>query len=247
MMRMIGATDLDLLEALLDQHLGSPFFVKDRELRYVAANRAMARLCGLATGRELFGRRAGEFFGAELTAHYEALDAAVLATGRSLTNVLEATVSHDGDQIWLLFTRLPVRDLAGIVVGVAANAQQLPSGHATEACYRRVKAASEHLRRDFDQQVSLREIAGRIGTSIHQLERDFRRIFHMTPSAFLDSLRIDNAKAMLVVPALSVAHVAQSCGYSDHSAFSRRFLKRVGVTPIQYRRGHRAAAVALPG
>jgi PAS domain S-box-containing protein len=236
----MGASDLDLLEGLLDQHLGSPFFVKDRELRYVAANRAMARLCGLTAGRELVGRRAGEFFAPELARHYEALDAAVLTTGRPLTNVLEATVSHAGDRIWLLFTRLPVRDLHGLVMGVAANAQQLPSGHATEACYRRLKAASEHLRQYFHQQVSLRETATRIGTSIHQLERDFRRVFDMTPSAFLDSVRIDNAKALLADQARSVAHVAQSCGYSDHSAFSRRFLKRVGMTPIQYRRGHRA-------
>ncbi len=246
-MRSMGASDLDLLEGLLDQHLESPFFVKDRDLRYVAANRAMARLCGLAAGRELFGRRAGEFFSPELARHYESLDAAVLTTGRPLTNVLEATVSRDGGRIWLLFTRLPVRDLRGIVVGVAANARQLPSGQATEACYRRLKAASEQLRQDFDQQVSLRETGRRIGTSIHQLERDFRKVFGMTPSAFLDSIRIHNAKALLVDQAMSVAHVAHACGYSDHSAFSRRFLKQVGMTPIQYRRGHRAATAAARG
>jgi hypothetical protein len=28
-----GAADLDLLEGLLNQHLGSPFFVKDRHFR----------------------------------------------------------------------------------------------------------------------------------------------------------------------------------------------------------------------
>jgi PAS domain S-box-containing protein len=242
----MGATDLDLLEALLDQHLGSPFFVKDRELRYVAANRAMARLCGLAAGRDLLGRRAGEFFGSELGTHYERLDAAVLATGRPLANVIEATVSRDGGRIWLLFTRLPVRDLHGIVVGVAANARQLPGGRAAEAGYRRLKAATEYLRQEFDQEVSLREVASRVGTSIQQLERDFRKVIGMTPSAFLDSLRIDSAKALLVSETMPVAHVAHACGYSDHSAFSRRFLKRVGLTPIQYRRRHRATGPDAP-
>lgn len=236
-MRSLGATDLDLLESLLDQHSGLPFFVKDSDLRYVAANRAMARLCGLTTGRELFGRRAGELFGEKLGSHYETLDTAVLTTGRSLTNVLEPTASQQGGRAWLLFTRVPVRDVDGGVVGVAANARQLPSGYATEGCYRRLKAATEHLRTDFDQQVSLREIATRIGTSITQLERDFRKVFDMTPSAFLDSLRLDFAKALLGDQATSVASVAHACGYADHSAFSRRFMKRVGVTPTEYRRG----------
>jgi PAS domain S-box-containing protein len=245
-MRIFGATDLDLLEGLLNQHLGSPFFVKDRDLRYVAANRAMARLCGLTDARELFGRKAGEFFGSELASHYENLDAVVLKTGRPLTNVLEPTVPQNGGRVWLLFTRLPLRDMSGDVVGVAANARQLPSGEATEACYWRLKAASEHLRHDFHQHVSLREIATRVGTSIQQLERDFRKVFDMTPSAFLDSVRIDSAKALLLDQAMSVAHIAHSCGYSDHSAFSRRFLRRVGMTPIQYRRGYRATAVAAP-
>ena len=243
-MRLFGATDLDLLEGLLNQHLGSPFFVKDRDFRYVAANRAMARLCGLTAARELVGRRAGEFFGAELASHYENLDAAVLRTGRALTNVLEPTVPQNGGRVWLLFTRLPLRDPNGVVVGVAANARQLPGGDATEACYLRLKAASEHLRLGFDQQVSIREISGRIGTSITQLERDFQRVFGMTPSAFLDSIRIESAKALLMGQSMSVAQVAHSCGYSDHSAFSRRFSKEVGMTPIQYRRGYRAPAMA---
>ena len=238
-MRSLGATDLDLLERLLDQHPGSPFFVKDSDLRYVAANRAMARLCGLTSGRELFGRRAGDFFGPELGSHYEALDAAIMVTGRSLTNALEPTAAQDGDRAWLLFTRVPVRDIHGNVVGIAANARRLASGFATEECYRRLKAATEHLRREFDQQVSLRGVATQTGTSITQLERDFRKVFDMTPGAFLDSLRIDHAKGLLGDQALSVASVAHACGYVDHSAFSRRFLKQVGTTPTEYRRGER--------
>jgi AraC-like DNA-binding protein len=199
----------------------------------------MARLCGLTTGQELFGRRAGDLFGAQLGRHYESLDMAILATGRSLTNALEPTASQDSGRTWLLFTRVPVRDVHGNVVGIAANARRLPRGFATEGCYQRLKAATEHLRCEFDQQVSLRDVAIRTGTSITQLERDFRKVFDMTPSAFLDTLRLDHAKGLLGDQAASVASVAHACGYADHSAFSRRFLKRMGTTPTEYRRGER--------
>jgi PAS domain S-box-containing protein len=242
-MRRLGAMDLDLLEGLLEQHPGSPFFVKDSSLRYVAANRAMARLCGLSSGQELLGVRAGDLFGAERGRYYEALDRTVLTTGRALTNFLEPAAPQDGARVWLLFTRMPVRDVHGGVVGVAANACRLPGGDAAEASYRRLRIAVEQLRSTLDQQISLREIAAKAGASITQLERDFRKVFDMTPSAFRDTLRIDYAKSLLSEQAMSVASVAHACGYADHSAFARRFLKRVGTTPTEYRRGRWSRSV----
>ena len=38
---------------------------------------------------------------------------------------------------------------------------------------------------------------------------------------------------------LAIAEVAEKCGFSDPSHFARRFRKRFGVTPIQYRRALR--------
>lgn len=131
-MRILGSTDLDLLEGLFNQHPQSPFFAKDLSLRYVAANRAMARLCDVASPRELFGRRAGDLFGVELAGHYEALDRVILTSGRSLKNLLEPTSSLGGGRAWLLFSRVPVRDAAGGVVGVAATARLLPGGSRNE-------------------------------------------------------------------------------------------------------------------
>jgi AraC-like DNA-binding protein len=241
-MRLLGATDLDVLEGLLEQHPGSPFFVKDAQLRYVAANRAMARLCGLGAGRDLIGRRAGELFGEELGRYYETLDRTVLDSGRKLTNFLEPTRARGGAQAWLLFTRVPVREPQGAVVGVAANAYRLPTGEAAERCYVRLREAVTLLRSDFAEPVSMRAVAARIGASVTQLERDFRKVLDTTPSAYLDALRLDYAKGLLADPALSVAEVAYACGYADQSAFSRRFLKEVGTTPTRYRKGRRMAA-----
>ena len=235
----LGAMDLDLFETLFDQHSGSPFFVKDSSLRYVACNRAMARLCGVRTNRQLVGRRAADFFPAALADHYEALDREVLQSGRIMSNVLEDTAGPDGERNWLLFVRVPVRDAVGRAVGIAANARSLPSGKANEACYRRLKGATDRIRRSFDQRVSLRAVASEAGTSITQFERDFRKVFDMTPSAFLHSLRLDQARALLDDESLSVAAVAHACGYADHSAFSRRFLSETGMTPSQYRRCRR--------
>jgi AraC-like DNA-binding protein len=38
----------------------------------------------------------------------------------------------------------------------------------------------------------------------------------------------------------SITHVATTCGYADHSAFSRQFKAATHTTPIQYRAAHKA-------
>ena len=243
-MRTLGTTDLDLLEALFDQHSGSPFFIKDSELRYLAANRAMAGLCGVGTARQLIGRRASDVFSRALADHYETLDRSVIETGRPMTNVLEPTLGPDGGTAWLLFTRLPVRDVDGKIVGVAANARRLPAGESTEACYRRLQLATDRLRETFEGPTNLLSVAAAIGISMTQLERDFRKVFGMTPRAFLHVLRLEQARALLEDASLSIAQIAHACGYADHSAFSRRFLREFGTTPTAYRKG-RAGSTAL--
>ena len=239
-MRTLGLTDLDLLESLLEHHSTSPFFVKDEQLRYLAANRAMARLCGLSSGHELIGRRASDLFTPSMAEHYEALDRLVLATGRSITNVLEPATRPDGSDAWLLFARVPVRDAQGRTVGVAANASRLPSGASLHASYRRLQAATGLIRRKFDQPLRLSEIAVASGTSMAQMERDFLKVFDSTPRAFLHSLRLQEARALLEDNTLSVASIAHGCGYADHSAFARRFRRETGMTPSAYRRGIRS-------
>jgi AraC-like DNA-binding protein len=51
----------------------------------------------------------------------------------------------------------------------------------------------------------------------------------------LVKLRLERAADLLDGRA-SIAAIAQTCGYSDHSAFTRQFRAVVGVTPRDYRR-----------
>ena len=57
-----------------------------------------------------------------------------------------------------------------------------------------------------------------------------------TPSADApDKTRVDAASRLLRGSALTVAAIAQACGYADHSAFTRQFKATVGLTPRAFR------------
>src|SRR5690348_11354122 len=110
------AANLDLLEALFAPLTDNPFFVKNRDLQYVAANDAMLRLCGIANRTDLIGRTAWQVYPASYAAHCERDDREILA-GRAIVDRLEMVVASA--PTWLLFSQMPVRDATGGVVGIA--------------------------------------------------------------------------------------------------------------------------------
>jgi AraC-like DNA-binding protein len=233
-MRRLGATDLDLLERLFEPLPDCPFFVKDDALCYVAANAAMARLCGVRAAAELAGRRARDFFSAAQAARYEALDRQVLATGRPITNHLDLSLPRRSSSAWLLFTRTPVRSAAGEVVGIAAVSRRALPSRRTDALYARLAEAAERIRMRPEAPLDIAELAKGAGVSKSQIERDFAQLFATTPTRFLHQARVEKA-ARLLMSGASVAEAAYACGYADQSAFTRRFKQMTGLTPRQYR------------
>ena len=71
-------------------------------------------------------------------------------------------------------------------------------------------------------------------------ERTFARRFAqatgMTPIDYVHALRLEEAKQMLETEDTPVEAVAEAVGYQDSSFFGRLFRRRVGLTPMQYRR-----------
>ena len=70
----------------------------------------------------------------------------------------------------------------------------------------------------------------------------------MSPSAYREALRLEKAGRLLVHTPISIREIARLCGYTNHSAFSRAFLRRFRCSPRQHRRdGRKALAEAANG
>jgi transcriptional regulator GlxA family with amidase domain len=85
--------------------------------------------------------------------------------------------------------------------------------------------------------------AGPVGAMIQLAglaERTFSRRFvqatGMTPMDYVHAVRLEEAKQMLEVQDLPIEAIALEVGYQDSSFFGRLFRRRVGLTPMQYRR-----------
>lgn len=233
-MRRLGETDLEFLEQLFDAATGIAFFVKDKHLRYVAANKEMARFCGVSRPADIYGKDLRDFFPADIATRYEALDRWVLAFGLPSKDHFDLTMSGKGEPVWAHFSRIPLKARGGETMGVAAVAQRLTYGEEHHALYCRVSAVAQHVRKHPTRPLDLHQLSQIAGVSTSQLQRDFKRMLGKSLRSFQHQIRVEQA-LQLLAQGRPVVEVAYACGYADHSAFTRRFRQVMGMSPSAFR------------
>lgn len=78
-------------------------------------------------------------------------------------------------------------------------------------------------------------LAGHLGVSSGNLSRTFKEQTQTTPMQFLDTLRMDKARALLRDTQMTIAALLEACGYVDKTNFIRKFRRLYGMTPMGYR------------
>ena len=109
----------------------------------------------------------------------------------------------------------------------------------------RLKSAMNYMHAHYSEHFSLEELAQQALTSRSELCRCFRRMLGIPPKEFLMRYRIQQAEILLKNSAYSIAEVAEFTGFSSPSHFGSCFLRYVGCTPREYRKGDFAAFPGL--
>lgn len=107
----------DLLRNLLDS-LPDYVYVKDRDGHYILDNVMHRSTLGVRQAEDVTGRVPSDFFLPDVAARYHADDQAVLTSGMPLYNREEEIVDSRGNRLWMVTTKVPLRDKDGKVVGV---------------------------------------------------------------------------------------------------------------------------------
>ncbi len=107
--------------------------------------------------------------------------------------------------------------------------------------------AVRYIRHNYGYDVQVADLARYVGIDRSYLYRLFMRFAGMPPKQYLIRYRTAAAGEMLRNTARSVTEVAFSCGFHDSSSFCHQFLRQMGCTPLQYRRGAGLAAPSASG
>jgi len=99
---------------------------------------------------------------------------------------------------------------------------------------RRISRALEQIENDVSEEHTLDKLAAVSSLSVSQFKVLFTKHTGKTVGQHLLMLRMEKAKALLVNTDMPIGIVADCTGYSDQSAFTRRFQKYYGVPPSQF-------------
>jgi len=86
-----------------------------------------------------------------------------------------------------------------------------------------------------DSNLSVEVLAEQVNLCPRQFSRRFKVEFKSSPAAFVQRLRLDEARKRLSASACTVEGVADSVGFHDPDSFRRAFVQRFGVAPKHYR------------
>lgn len=98
-----------------------------------------------------------------------------------------------------------------------------------------VRAAEHYLQRNFSGDIATDVLAESVGMSLRTFMRRFKAATGRVPGAYLQAVRVEQAKAILEGERASVQAVASAVGYEDVSFFRVLFKRATGMTPADYR------------
>jgi transcriptional regulator GlxA family with amidase domain len=118
-----------------------------------------------------------------------------------------------------------------------------PGGQAQFSVQLAAQAASPGPLRDLQAWIaehpgadlSARALADRLHVSPRTLARAFAREVGMTPGAYVEAVRVEQARSRLESGHGALAAVARACGFGTTETMRRAFHRRLGVAPADYR------------
>jgi PAS domain S-box-containing protein len=157
------ADERNLLHTLIDA-LPDLVYVKDREGRYVLNNTAHLKFLGASAPEEVAGKTVFDFFPPELATQYHADDLQSIHFGVPLVNDVEPSVDIAGNPLWVLRTKVPLRDNNGEVIGLVGVARDVTQSQTAQAALR-------------ESEMRFRSVAQSAGDAIVSADKDGNIIF----------------------------------------------------------------------
>ncbi len=98
-----------------------------------------------------------------------------------------------------------------------------------------MRRAVAYVREHLSDQIRVPDVAQQVGLSPAYFSRLFAEEMKTPFVRFVNSLRLDQAKALMRSTNASITEIASTVGFADHSYFTKVFRQDTGVTPSTFR------------
>lgn len=226
--------DLSRLEPLFDALSSVVFFVKNTDAQYLFVNKTLINRCGYQHKDDLLGKSSAEVFPAPLGQTYTEQDTQVIRRGKKLSAQLELHLYANHQSGWCLTYKEPLYDQHGQLVGIAGISNDLNLPEKSHPAFHKMLQVEAYIKDNYSNNISLADLTKIAGVSVAQLERNCKKIYHLTPRQMISKIRLQVAIELLATD-MAITDIGLHCGYSDQSAFCRQFKIHTGLSPSMYR------------
>lgn len=95
--------------------------------------------------------------------------------------------------------------------------------------------AVDYIKRNYMEKVTLEEVASHVYLSVSYFSKIFKDEMKCNFNSYLNKVRIDMSKKLLLDDSIALVDVSNLVGYEDQSYFSKVFKKMTGMSPGKYR------------
>lgn len=227
---------ISLIMPLINSLPTVTFFIKNTEARYQLANDSLAQRSKAGHLKNIIGKRAEEVFHYELGVGYTEQDHGVMNKKKRIMKQLELHPYQLGMLGWCLTTKVPIVDLENNVVGIVGISVDIQNEKfISPNINEKLSRVEKYICQKFDTSIKIQDLANLSELSISQFERQFKSIFQMTPQQLIQKKRLEYAIELLEKD-VPITEISIRCGYTDHSAFSRKFKELTTMTPSQFKK-----------
>ena len=106
----------------------------------------------------------------------------------------------------------------------------------------RIRTIMEYIQKHYAEKITLEELAGQIHLCRSESCRMFKRYMNETMFEYLLNYRIERSLELLRRTQLDVTQIAGTVGFGNPGYYSRIFRRKMGCTPLEYRKGGKKAA-----
>lgn len=216
------------------------FWVKDKNGQFVYANNFFLEHLGVNNLSQIIGLTDLDFSPKHIAHQFMNDDKKVLC-GELVTDRLEMNHTKNGEVAWFTTSKRPLFDDNGQAIGSYGISRHLERTSVALSGMDALKVPVTYVRQNYMQDITLEELASVTHLSISALERRFKKYLNTTPKQFINQIRLENARRLLVETSQPIAQIASDTGFGDHSYFSRQFKKLFGELPSDFRAQHTAS------
>ncbi|WP_440636508.1 GlxA family transcriptional regulator [Bradyrhizobium sp. PUT101] len=99
-----------------------------------------------------------------------------------------------------------------------------------------IRRCQDYIAQNYQRQDLIASLVHHSGLPKRSFDRRFRAATGYSPLAYVQTLRIEEAKQLLETTETGIEDICREVGYEDVASFRRLFRKQAGVSPKDYRR-----------